>query len=654
MKKWHGGLVLIKKANILALVAIIGVVFKPVSTFAGSLVCKAALPVNLIPVLAFDINIVPRTRPYRITLGMREPRNFLKHKSPTYGDLLANADAYLDDGETWSPLKITNKNFVDNTLAITTEKMSFTVANTQPPSLKSLTFLGHNVDSTEVNLKSFPVFGELSKNTKGKFSFETISGTDTVQVEKVLSNWEQDLKQLEIEIVDESDLNHVKASREIYEEFQNILKNPPNDPHQNFHFLRRSDGKVESLAHTKNDSESGCLFVSLVLTSPKNLPIKSILSSTSTKGSGTAILKNALFNSHSQGATKACIILEALPNARPFYDKLGFRELGRVNKWGEQLLILDETKATHFINQIPKNSTVDYVIETGDKDGLEFIFARPDIESKKEYFEDSIFDTQLFANRRTGLIHEKMNRIERLANGNIEFESNNFMLTIVPGESPHLKSMVKLNEGQVFNDINLPISSMDGKPVNPILKDHKDYRYDVSIADYEVISEKYYRTALGKKYARQAGEMIDDEFGGNESSENLYRSLRGEIDEHIDPYQKIPENPGKYWVIIDRETDNVAGIGGLYTYVGKESEAQWMGWFAVDPQHQGNGLGGRMLRFLIEKARASGTPALRLWTEDLEAERTAQIVYLKHGLRLYKKTAVPGEEYHALFRELRF
>lgn len=51
---------------------------------------------------------------------------------------------------------------------------------------------------------------------------------------------------------------------------------------------------------------------------------------------------------------------------------------------------------------------------------------------------------------------------------------------------------------------------------------------------------------------------------------------------------------------------DLIGITGLHHYSWGPPENVWLSWFAVDPAHQGNGLGKRMLQRTMELARDRG------------------------------------------------
>jgi ribosomal protein S18 acetylase RimI-like enzyme len=108
----------------------------------------------------------------------------------------------------------------------------------------------------------------------------------------------------------------------------------------------------------------------------------------------------------------------------------------------------------------------------------------------------------------------------------------------------------------------------------------------------------------------------------------------------IDP--KVEMN-ARYWLAVDKK-GNVLGTTGLYETSKDQSEAAWLGWMSVRPTYRGQGIGGRLMEFSINQARADGKKYLRLYTSNATGEKTAQGLYKKLGLE------VVGSEPHPLPR----
>ncbi len=107
-----------------------------------------------------------------------------------------------------------------------------------------------------------------------------------------------------------------------------------------------------------------------------------------------------------------------------------------------------------------------------------------------------------------------------------------------------------------------------------------------------------------------------------------------------------------YWVAIDEVSSKVMGMTGLYCYKKDRPQAYWLGWTCVDPKFRGRGIGGKLVDFCIEKARAEGKQFLRLHTSTHPNEETAQILYEKRGFRLIGESRAGRSSFKKLYREL--
>ena len=109
----------------------------------------------------------------------------------------------------------------------------------------------------------------------------------------------------------------------------------------------------------------------------------------------------------------------------------------------------------------------------------------------------------------------------------------------------------------------------------------------------------------------------------------------------------------KYWVAID-DFGRVAGIIGLYCYARDKDEAFWLGWFGVMPDCRRRGIGERLLRFAISKAKKSDKKFLRLDTSTDPNELSARRLYEKYGFKLVGREPYRGAKIEKLYYELKF
>ena len=77
----------------------------------------------------------------------------------------------------------------------------------------------------------------------------------------------------------------------------------------------------------------------------------------------------------------------------------------------------------------------------------------------------------------------------------------------------------------------------------------------------------------------------------------------------------------------------VVGFCGLHNYVWGPREVVWLGWFAVAPSHQRQGVGARLLEHVIARGRELGYRELYIEAYDSPVFDKAHRFYGKHGFR---------------------
>ena len=108
----------------------------------------------------------------------------------------------------------------------------------------------------------------------------------------------------------------------------------------------------------------------------------------------------------------------------------------------------------------------------------------------------------------------------------------------------------------------------------------------------------------------------------------------------------------RYWVAVtDDNEGDVLGTTGLYSTRSDRYEARWLGWFCVDCEHRGQGIGGRLLDYALTEACREGAKILRVETSDCGEEATAQQLYESRGLKVTNVQPASGE-YNRIYREL--
>lgn len=139
---------------------------------------------------------------------------------------------------------------------------------------------------------------------------------------------------------------------------------------------------------------------------------------------------------------------------------------------------------------------------------------------------------------------------------------------------------------------------------------------------------------LSEKTLYEAGKLTVSVFHCNRSDEDyppkwFKASLSPE--ENKKSYSEFDVKNLKYWVaLMDKK---VVGVIGYYTLEYDEKDAYWLGWYCVDPEFRGGGIGKRLLEFIIKKTKEDGRTWLRLYTSNEQNEKRANQIYDKLGFK---------------------
>ncbi len=96
-----------------------------------------------------------------------------------------------------------------------------------------------------------------------------------------------------------------------------------------------------------------------------------------------------------------------------------------------------------------------------------------------------------------------------------------------------------------------------------------------------------------------------------------------------------PDDKVKYYLAYLK--NEIVGITGLYS-LDKHSDDAWIGWYGITPKFRNKGLGTKILKWTIEKAKKSGYKTIRLYTDSKGNAK---------AINLYKKLGFVGEKYNA-------
>ncbi|HLM84012.1 MAG TPA: GNAT family N-acetyltransferase [Candidatus Bathyarchaeia archaeon] len=107
----------------------------------------------------------------------------------------------------------------------------------------------------------------------------------------------------------------------------------------------------------------------------------------------------------------------------------------------------------------------------------------------------------------------------------------------------------------------------------------------------------------------------------------------------------------EYFVAVD-ETDKVVGTTGLYALEKDKKDTYWLGWYCVDPEFRGKGVGSKLLDYTIEMVKERGKKFLRLYTSTSPEEKAAQIIYDSRGFETTKKEKSENSKYEIIYKEL--
>lgn len=103
------------------------------------------------------------------------------------------------------------------------------------------------------------------------------------------------------------------------------------------------------------------------------------------------------------------------------------------------------------------------------------------------------------------------------------------------------------------------------------------------------------------------------------------------------------------FVAIDKE--KVIGVVGLYKIKEDVINTFWLGWFFVDPNIRGKGIGGLLLDYAIGEAKKRGTKYLKLYTSNHPNEKIAQILYKKRGFKITKRELLKDGMYRIFYQK---
>ena len=162
---------------------------------------------------------------------------------------------------------------------------------------------------------------------------------------------------------------------------------------------------------------------------------------------------------------------------------------------------------------------------------------------------------------------------------------------------------------------------------------------------------------LSEKTLKGALKVLDTVFGYHKKDKEMYtNAFAGSL--NMNKYKLLngrKEKPTylQYYVAIDKKSKKVVGTTGLYAHSELGPGKMGTGWFCVDPNFRGKGIGKLLLDFTIEKARERKAPILFLWTTADPSEKVAHEMYEGRGFKIVKKEKSLDYKYEVINMELK-
>jgi GNAT superfamily N-acetyltransferase len=138
---------------------------------------------------------------------------------------------------------------------------------------------------------------------------------------------------------------------------------------------------------------------------------------------------------------------------------------------------------------------------------------------------------------------------------------------------------------------------------------------------------------------------IDEKYSPRKS---LSTSIK--FKENTELLEKSPMQKLDYWIALDDSTNKVVGVTGLYRRKNEPEDIIWLGWYCVNINERGKGIGRKLLEWTIDKARTEGFKKFKLYTSEDPNEARAQELYEKLDFKVVGKEANEGD-CKTLYRE---
>jgi len=142
--------------------------------------------------------------------------------------------------------------------------------------------------------------------------------------------------------------------------------------------------------------------------------------------------------------------------------------------------------------------------------------------------------------------------------------------------------------------------------------------------------------SLSLKSLAGASELRDNIFKNIKKVKKLTLAASLDKDNYIGCYEVCGIQSMQYWVLVDNKNkDRVIGLSGIYIEDGELNSCS-LGWFCVDKNYRGRGIGEALLEFSITQAKLQSMQFLSLYTDNSKMYHPAIALYKKYGFFEYE------------------
>ena len=141
-----------------------------------------------------------------------------------------------------------------------------------------------------------------------------------------------------------------------------------------------------------------------------------------------------------------------------------------------------------------------------------------------------------------------------------------------------------------------------------------------------------------------------NDFNNQDSPEEAFKASL-DRSKHQNFIYKHNLNILKYFVAVDESKNKIVGVTGWYTRDIDPLGIIWLGWYCVDKEERGKGVGKEILDWTIHQTKLAGYKIIKLYTSTDPNEAIAQELYEKMGFKIVGEELKGEEIYKTLYRE---